>query len=261
MKRDFSSLYNPSLRAQKKIITTEDGTQTLYSKEFDECYHGIKDGALKESLKKHVEPAYNLIKNRDSITILDICYGLGFNTLATLYFYKIESPNSKLHIISPELDESLVKSLKDFNYPKEFDDFKDIIKQLSKNFKYEDKNIKIDILIGDARDEVNKIDRKIDIIYQDAFSPKKNPALWTREWFKDLKNISNSSVVLTTYSVATSIRLALYENGFNIYMAPQLDIRSGTIASLSSLPLERVDMELKKERNPHAIALQDIDIN
>ena len=80
----FSNLYNPALREQKEIVTTNDGTFTLYSKEFDECYHSTKDGALNESLNKHIIPAFNLAPKKDKITILDICYGLGYNTLSTL---------------------------------------------------------------------------------------------------------------------------------------------------------------------------------
>jgi len=47
----FKKLYNPNLRAQKKEILTQDGTKTLYSQEFNECYHSTKDGALQESLR------------------------------------------------------------------------------------------------------------------------------------------------------------------------------------------------------------------
>ena len=43
-------MYNESLREQKEVILCEDGTNTLYSKEFDEPYHSTKDGALIECL-------------------------------------------------------------------------------------------------------------------------------------------------------------------------------------------------------------------
>jgi len=258
---EFDKLYNPSLRDKKEIITTNDGTKTMYSSEFNECYHSTHDGALNESLNKHVIPAFNLQQSKDKIIILDICYGLGFNTLSTIYYYKLHSPNTKLHIISPEFDKELVKSLKDFEYPKEFDTLKDIINEISRNGRYEDSNIVVEVLFGDAREVIKSIDKKIDIIYQDAFSPKKNPTLWTKEWFRDLKNISNTDVILTTYSSATPIRLALYENGFNIYNPPKANVRSGTIVSLKELNLESIDMELKKQRNPNAKALRDIILN
>ncbi len=49
-------------------------------KEFDESYHSQKDGALRESLEKHIIPAFKFSKDRDEITILDIGFGLGYNT-------------------------------------------------------------------------------------------------------------------------------------------------------------------------------------
>ena len=255
----FNKLYNPALREQKKEVLTQDGTLTLYSAEFDECYHSTKDGALQESLNKHIIPASKLCA-KESLTILDICFGLGYNTLTTLYYYKQNYPDKTLHIISPELDKSLVQSLQNFKYPKEFEQFKPIIKAISKNFFYEDKNIKIEVLIGDAREAIKSIDTKIDILYQDAFSPKKNPALWSKEYFADIKKIASSDIIITTYSSATPVRLAMYENGFKIYNPPKSNVRSGTIASLKELNLEPIDMELKRQRNPNAKALSDEDI-
>jgi tRNA U34 5-methylaminomethyl-2-thiouridine-forming methyltransferase MnmC len=253
------ALYNPSLRSKKELITTSDGTKTMYSSEFDECYHSTKDGALKESLNKHVIPASKLI-SKESITILDICYGLGFNTLSSIYYYQKNYPNRKLHIISPELDRELVESLKNFEYPEEFSNLKEIIKALSKDFFYQDKNLKIEILIGDAREHIKNIESKIDIIYQDAFSPKKNPALWSVEYFADIKNIIAKDGIITTYSVATPVRLSMYQNRFFIYSLKSNSVRSGTIASLQKLNLEAVDMQLKLQRNPNAKAIYDKDI-
>ena len=66
------------------MVQSEDGSFTAYSKEFDEHYHSTKDGALQESLQKHVIPALYHVKDKEQISILDICFGLGFNTLATL---------------------------------------------------------------------------------------------------------------------------------------------------------------------------------
>ena len=253
-------LYNSKLRNKKDIITTNDGTKTMYSYEFDECYHSTKDGALQESLNKHIVPAFNLSSKKDKLRVLDICFGLGFNTLATIYYYRKYSPNTKLHIISPEIDKNLVKSLKDFDYPKEFSSLKDIISSISNNFYYEDNNLKIEILIGDAREQIKKIKEPIDIIYQDAFSPKKNPALWSVEWFSDIKAIALKNAILTTYSVATPVRLSLKEAGFRVYNLESKKVRSATIASLKPLLLNEVDLELKLKRNPNAKAIWDKDI-
>lgn len=241
----------------KEYRLTQDGSYTLYSNEYDECYHSAKDGALSESLHKHVIPAFSFATKKERLAILDICFGLGYNTLATIYYCMHHDIKTELEIFSPELDAGLVKSLKDFKYPKEFDLLKPIIKALSEKQRYEDDRLMIEILIGDARAQIKHIKKEIDIIYQDPFSSKKNPTLWTREYFEDIYALASPSAVLTTYSVATPIRLGLYESGFYIYEYMSDHTRSSTIASKSKLPLRLIDMELKKQRNPKAISLRD----
>lgn len=241
----------------KEYRLTQDGSYTLYSGEYDECYHSTKDGALNESLHKHVIPAFSFAPKKSKLTILDICFGLGYNTFATIYYCMQNGIKIKLEIFSPELDLRLVQSLKTFTYPKEFAVLKSIIDALSEKQRYEDDRLTIEILIGNARESIKEISKEIDIIYQDPFSPQKNSLLWTKEYFKDIYALASKDVVLTTYSVATPVRLGLYESGFYVYEYTSEYTRSGTIASKSKLPLKLIDMELKKQRNPKARSLRD----
>jgi tRNA U34 5-methylaminomethyl-2-thiouridine-forming methyltransferase MnmC len=240
------------------LIPTQDNSYTLYSKEYDEYYHSSYDGALSESLYKHVIPAFAYHKEKQNIKILDICYGLGYNTLATIYYNKINKIDKKLQIISPELDEELVKQLVDFEYPKEFESLKNIVSKLSSDYEYHDSNIDIKIVIGDAREYLKDAKESFDILYQDAFSPSVNPSLWTKEYFADIvKNLHDKSII-TTYSTSTNVRLSMYENGINIYQNRLNNLRDGTIGLMSkSDNYEMVDMELKKTRNTEAKALID----
>ncbi len=242
------------------MVLCEDGSNTLFSKEFNEPYHSTKDGALHESLEKHVKPAFSLKKNHKKLTIIDICFGLGYNTFATLYYIKKNNLKTKVHIISPEFDEELIRSLDTFSFPPEFDFLRPIIKAIANNLYYEDKQFEVEILLGDAREEVLSITDKIDIIYQDAFSPTHNPLLWTREFFLDMAKISKEDAILTTYSTAAAIRLGLYENGFYIFIHRAKLMRFSTVASFKMLEgFEYVDMELKKVRNPLARSFRDKD--
>ncbi len=253
-------MYNEIIRPEKEVVLCEDGTNTLYSKEFDEPYHSTKDGALHESLEKHVKPAFSLTKDKTQLTILDICFGLGYNTFATLYYIKKHKSSTKVHILSPEFDEGLVRSLATFDYPKEFESIKPIIHAISQNLYYEDEQFKIEILLGDARKSIPKIKEKIDIVYQDAFSPTHNPLLWTTEYFKNVRAICKEDAILTTYSTAAAIRLGLYENDFLIFVHRAEMMRYSTVASLRMLEnLEYIDMELKKVRNREARSMKDED--
>ena len=251
-------MYNETIRSQKEIILCEDGTNTLYSKEFDEPYHSTKDGALHESLEKHVMPSLSIKNKHNTLTILDICFGLGYNTFATLYYIQKNNFDIKIHILSPEFDEELVRSLKSFDFPPEFDSIKHIINAVSQDLYYEGEQFKIEILLGDARESIPKIKEKIDIVYQDAFSPAHNPLLWTKEHFHDIRDICKEDAILTTYSSAAAIRLGLYENGFFIFVHRAELMRYSTVASLKMLEgFEYIDMELKKVRNPTARSMKD----
>jgi tRNA U34 5-methylaminomethyl-2-thiouridine-forming methyltransferase MnmC len=266
--------YDPSKRSDKHTVTTHDGSTTLYSAEFDECYHSTRDGALHESLTKHVVPALTLQQDKKRLTILDICYGLGYNTLATLYYLDKHYPNKQVHILSPEFDEELVHSLRDFGYPSRFDSLRPIIESISKQGYYADTRWRIEVFFGDARDFLRRIQTSdstrtpIDIVYQDAFSPAKNPLLWTREWFADVRSVCADDAVLTTYSVAASTRMGLYENSFELYEYRPEKTRKSLIASprpladptvLSPAPV-RIDMALKIARNPDARSLRDSEV-
>lgn len=244
------------------MTLSEDGSYTAYSKEYDEHYHSTKDGALNESLLKHIIPAFKHVAKREEVTILDICYGLGFNTLVTILYYKEHAPKKRLRIYSPELDASLVKSLTHFNYPETFAPLREIITAISQTGVYEDEQLYVEVFLGDARKYVQKFHNSFDIVYQDAFSPSTNPILWTQEYFSDIAAAIKKEGILTTYSTALKTRLALYENGFYIYLNKGENFRNATLASLAQLDgYESVDMEHKIACNPKVRPLSDLAID
>lgn len=95
----------------------------------------------------------------------------------------------------------------------------------------------IDILYGDARDSVKQLTGyKFHAVFHDPFSPAKNPELWTTDFFKEIYGIISDTGILTTYSSAPQIRMALTDAGFNIGRGPSVGKkREGTIASKSGI--------------------------
>ena len=240
------------------FIKTIDNSNTLFSEKYNQYFHDLKTGAIKESLSKHVIPALDFHQKKENLRILDICFGLGYNTLSTIYYLKKNQLNKKLEIFSPELDFELIKSLKYFDYPEEFNDIKHIIKSLSQNLEYSDENINISLFIGDAREYIKSLDF-IDIVYQDAFSSDVNKELWSVEYFKDIYKLTSKDSILTTYSISTPVRLSLFEAGFKIYEINPTGKRKQTIAlkNSSDMDAKYIDMNLKKQRNKEAKAIYD----
>ena len=261
MMPQHSDLENCFLSNMHTMVQSEDGSFTAYSKEFDEHYHSTKDGALHESLQKHVIPALLHVGQKEEISILDICFGLGFNTLATLYYMKKTGIQKRVTIYSPEFDKELIASLQNFNYPDIFHEFHHIIVALSNTGEYKDETLHITLYLGDAREFLLTCKHSFDIVYQDAFSPSSNPILWTKEYFADIARVMKKDAILTTYSIALPVRLALHVNAFEIYLYKPEGCRSSTLASLREVSgYEKVDMEHKISCNPLAQPLSDLEI-
>jgi len=241
------------------IVTTKDGSNTLFSKLYNQHYHNPDDGAIDESLSKHIIPAFTFQTNKKELNILDICFGIGYNTFSTIYYILKNNLDIKLNIYSPELDENLVKSLDTFAFPKEFEKIKHIIKAIAQNGFYSDKKIKIEVNIGDAREYIKTLEQNsFDIVYQDAFSSDVNFELWTKEYFDDIYKLCKDDCIMSSYAIATPIRLSQNEAGFYIYEHRPVK-RKITLAFKEKQEIigRFVDMELKRERNKEAIALYD----
>jgi len=65
---------------------TGDGSVGLYSKEYNDIYHSAS-GALTEAYEKFIYPInWDALLAHDDIKILDICYGIGYNTKSFLNY-------------------------------------------------------------------------------------------------------------------------------------------------------------------------------
>ncbi len=242
-----------------KTIVSGDGSRTCYCEAAGEHYHSTKDGAFTEALYKHVLPAWAYrINGRSTVTVLDICFGLGYNTLVLIWYLRRQGYAGRLRIFSPEQDLELLSSLADFPYPEDLADLAPIIRDLAVNLVYRDARLSIAIIAAEARNWLKQFKAPVDIVFHDPFSPAQNHKLWTYEYFAELKRSGRDDLLITTYSTATAVRMGLFENGFHIYEnRPPAKVRTATLASLTPLPLPEIDMVLKQRRNLKAISLHD----
>lgn len=240
------------------IIKTKDNSNTLFSTKYNQHFHDLKIGAINESLMKHVIPALEFHKKKKKLKILDICFGLGYNTFSTINYVLENQLDKELQIFSPELDLELIDSLKNFEFPQEFEKISYIIKELIETKKYKDEKIEIELYIGDAREYIKGL-KDIDIVYQDAFSSEVNSELWTVEYFTDIFSATNEEAVVTTYSIASNVRLSLYEAGFEIFENNPTGKRKQTMAvkNKKDIDAKYIDMKLKQTRNKELKALYD----
>ena len=218
------------------LVSTEDGSPTIFDPEYGQAMHTMS-GAYTESLVKHVNPSRVLEKNRNEIRVLDVGFGLGYNVLALLHEARRRNFSGAITVYSLERD----RSFREFIETVSFNDSRDIdyemVKQAFLTGTARSDNIIINVLTGDARGSVLSIRRNgFDAVFQDAFSPSKNPELWTVEFFSELHRLMDDTAILTTYSSAVQVRAAITEAGFLVGKAPSMGMkREGTLASKSGV--------------------------
>lgn len=240
------------------LVATEDGTWTLFSEAYQEACHSTS-GAKTETILHYFDGCKILEKTKthSPLVILEVGFGLGIGFLTTLE--KIPA-DSKWHFISLEIDRNLLEWFKDNHKDHEF------LKNLKWNgniLSAENENIKLTILQGDARSTLPEFIKtnslKWNAIYQDAFSPKRNPILWTKEWFSFLKENSSPDVIMSTYSASSSIRKSMVETGWGVQKGEKFGPkRTSTRAVLTQATDPEILFQL--ERSPVA-ALSDSKIN
>jgi tRNA U34 5-methylaminomethyl-2-thiouridine-forming methyltransferase MnmC len=198
-----------------KIIKTEDLTETVWSEFFNEACHNLS-GAYEETFHNYILGCAipDLIAKKSEVTILDVGFGVGVGLKALIDQLKIsKKPTTKVFYYSIELDEELLL----WSLKSTLPELK-LERTVSENLLFYQGNfenlIEIQIFVGDGRltlplaFNLNLI-KPLDAIFQDAFSPRKNPALWSVEWFAFLKDLSTPSVLLSTYSSSVTIRKSL----------------------------------------------------
>jgi tRNA U34 5-methylaminomethyl-2-thiouridine-forming methyltransferase MnmC len=252
--RYYDPMKDPkSLPPSHRWVETEDGSKTLFSEQFQEACHSTT-GAKAETVLhyvggcKVVERAYL----KEPFVILEVGFGLGVGFLTTME--KIPE-RARWHFISLEIDRDLLEWFRLTNPELKLHWEGNLLKGNSTSWE-------LTVIQGDARVELlkylEKQPVKFDAIYQDAFSPKKNPTLWTKEWFELLKVFSDEDVILSTYSASTSIRKSLHETGWGVQRGEKFGPKRTSTRATLKLPTD-TEILLQMERSPVS-AISDLNI-
>ncbi|BAS59167.1 hypothetical protein NIES2135_13100 [Leptolyngbya boryana NIES-2135] len=233
---------------------TQDGSFTFFSEEFGEAFHSYQ-GAKTEAFQKFSD-AIELHKTAEQSTVklLDVCYGLGYNTAAAIEVIHKVNPNCIIEVYALERDATVPigathPQLLEYWSP----EVQTILKQLAHNHECIQDDIKAKLLIGDARQTIQHLsDFQADAIFFDPFSPRKCPQLWTIEFFQLVARALALTGKLATYSRSASVRTALIAAGLKIGTIPLGELHlphewsQGTIAAWTAEtlhPLSQMEQE------------------
>ena len=210
--------------ANRQIITTEDGSNSIYNSELGEHYHSVH-GAMRESKHVFIETGWKEVQNskfqiqnsRKEVSIMEIGFGTGLNAFLVgleslkdkslkVFYSGIEAfPLKKeeiceLNYAANEMEKELFRNLHNAAWNEEA--------AISENFTLK----KIKTTLENFSPEENSYD----LIFFDAFSPEKQPELWTEEIFRKLFLSMKANGIFVTYCAKGQVRRNLQSAGFSV---------------------------------------------
>jgi len=203
----------------KILITSKDGTHTIFDKEIDEHYHSVF-GAYTESQQVFITNGLNS-SGRNPLNVLEIGFGTGLN--AFLAMIEGQKNNRIIFYEAIELYPLVPELTRNLNYAELIaPSFASLFFEMH-NCKWNEqiaitKSFNLKKIPGDALEmELTNI---YDVVFFDAFSPDKQPEMWDGRLFEKVYKAMNTGGVLTTYCAKGIVKRALKEKGFKVEVLP-----------------------------------------
>ncbi|SMF45873.1 MnmC family methyltransferase [Pseudobacteriovorax antillogorgiicola] len=214
------------------LVKTADGSLTIRNPDIDEEYHSTA-GAAFESLELYIRQSCWLtaIEEAQDLRVLDVGLGLGYNALTTIDSWMSGSGICNVDMVSLEVQESLVRHLASGTAPwiegwsSQWLTWAQSLKEqgdgtwVAQIHHTSGKVCHWTVIVGDSS-KMELPAKGFHFVWQDAFSPKKNPELWSAHWFSKLAAVCDKSVELLTYSVARVVKDGLTEGGWDFERIP-----------------------------------------
>lgn len=208
-----------------RVVVTGDGSWTLTHAEHGETYHS-SHGALAEALELYIGASgiSERFERHKATQVLDVGLGLGYNAIATLETWLAATEPGPLRILSLEIDPALVDALRSGrgawqgNWPESRLALARALGGAPIKHPHGQSVCNWELLLGDA--STMSLTGAFNYVWQDPFSPQKNPSMWSKAWFSQVKAAAAPGCQLLTYSVARAVREALSESGWLVEKIP-----------------------------------------
>lgn len=207
----------------EKIITTEDGSHTLYREDLEEHYHSTH-GAIQESQHVFIEAGLRkAIHRNDPVKVLEIGFGTGLNALLTLK--EALGLKKKIQYVTLEPLPVSEEAYQQLNYGSllDLEDASTYLKKMHEsawNFPFYFTDYFILNKIQSKLEDAEFQDEVFDVVFFDAFAPSKQPEVWTLGNFSKIFKALKPGGILTTYSSQGQVKRTLKEAGFEFEKIP-----------------------------------------
>ena len=202
-----------------KIITTEDGSHSLYREDLKETYHSFH-GAKGESMHVFIEAGlqYAHTPGTSHLRIFEVGLGTGLNAfLASGYAFQ---NNIKVEFFSLEPYPVSKTMYKQLNYGQGPVEKKLLLDIHEAEWEYPISiNEQFTLHKSTTRlEDMNTIGHSeyFDVIFFDAFAPSKQAALWGIDNLRKCADLLRTGGVLTTYCAQGQFKRDLRDAGFDV---------------------------------------------
>ena len=202
---------------------------TPYSEVFGDVYHSA-DGGLAQAdhvfLKGNQLP--NRWRGRETFVILETGFGLGINFLTTWQAWRRDPQRCRrLHFVSVEKHPFSLQDLRTLHarYPQvreeaaELHSVWPILVPGGHRLVFEGGAVVLTLFFAEIK-VIRDLRLAADAIYLDGFSPVKNPEMWSPQTLRAISRLAAPGATVATWSVASSVRAALEETGFEVEKRP-----------------------------------------
>lgn len=208
-----------------KIITTEDGSHSLYHEGLKETYHSFH-GALQESIYVFIEKGLRFWRNKSGlpkeVSIFEVGFGTGLNALLAAQFAMENMVKINYTTLEPfPLAIDLVEKL---NYSEQIG-----LAHLTEIFKMLHQGEWNEVIVLEDFFHFTKLQTKLedfvttekfDVVFFDAFAPNKQAELWEIDMLQKCYDLLNEGGVFTTYSAKGQLKRDLKTVGFEVETLP-----------------------------------------
>ena len=202
-----------------ELLITSDGSHTLFVPEIDESYHSTH-GAIQESRYIFIEAGLKKCA-KSEIQVLEIGFGTGLNAFLTLL--EAERCTQKIHFTTLELYPVEIEKALQLNYPEELAQENRVnFEKMHTSTWNEEIQITPHFILKKIETDFTRytFENKFDVVFFDAFSPEKQPEMWTQQQFEKIYASCNSGAILTTYCAKGAVRRAMQAAGFVVERLP-----------------------------------------
>lgn len=205
----------------REVITTADGSKTIFIPEMDENYHS-GHGALQEAVHVFIKNGLTLFLEKKEISVFEMGFGTGLNALLSLI--EAEKNALKVQYVGIEAFPVEEQMALEMNYTSLLgEEYEHVFQrmhylpwgtdqELTPNFTFRKVFAKIEEHIPETE--------HFDIVYYDAFGPRAQQDMWDLSILAKMYDMLKPGGVLVTYCAKGQVKRDLKAIGFKIEALP-----------------------------------------